>query len=97
MSTTLAAVLWDMDGTLIDSEPIWIAQQFLLAEQHGELPAPVGDADRIDPPALVRDEGGAHLDDQATGDARPHGHGSASSNRGSRSTGGAGPVALRWV
>ena len=35
MSDTLAAVLWDMDGTLIDSEPIWIAQQFVLAEQHG--------------------------------------------------------------
>jgi HAD superfamily hydrolase (TIGR01509 family) len=24
-----------MDGTLIDSEPIWIAQQFALAEEHG--------------------------------------------------------------
>lgn len=35
MTSRLAAVLWDMDGTLIDSEPIWIAQQFALAEQHG--------------------------------------------------------------
>ena len=35
MTTTLAAVLWDMDGTLIDSEPIGIAQQFVLVEQHG--------------------------------------------------------------
>jgi HAD superfamily hydrolase (TIGR01509 family) len=35
MTSRLAAVLWDMDGTLIDSEPIWIAQQFVLAEQHG--------------------------------------------------------------
>ena len=35
VTTTLAAVLWDMDGTLIDSEPIWIAQQFVLVEQHG--------------------------------------------------------------
>lgn len=34
-TATLAAVLWDMDGTLIDSEPIWIAQQFSMAEQHG--------------------------------------------------------------
>lgn len=30
-----AAVLWDMDGALIDSEPIWIAQQFALVEHHG--------------------------------------------------------------
>ncbi|TGN62820.1 HAD family phosphatase [Nocardioides eburneiflavus] len=35
MTSRLAAVLWDMDGTLIDSEPIWIAQQFVLVEQHG--------------------------------------------------------------
>ena len=34
-TAALAAVLWDMDGTLIDSEPIWIAQQFAMAEQHG--------------------------------------------------------------
>ena len=34
-TATLAAVLWDMDGTLIDSEPIWIAQQFAMAAQHG--------------------------------------------------------------
>ena len=30
-----AAVLWDMDGTLIDTEPAWIEAEFALAERHG--------------------------------------------------------------
>lgn len=30
-----AAVLWDMDGTLIDSEPYWIAAETELVEDHG--------------------------------------------------------------
>src|SRR4051812_3392235 len=30
-----AAVLWDMDGTLIDSEPVWIDSQVRLVEEHG--------------------------------------------------------------
>ena len=30
-----AAVLWDMDGTLIDSEPTWIRCQRSLAHEHG--------------------------------------------------------------
>ena len=30
-----AAVLWDMDGTLVDTEPYWIATEFALAERHG--------------------------------------------------------------
>lgn len=29
------AVLWDMDGTLIDSEPYWIAAEIELVEAHG--------------------------------------------------------------
>ena len=29
------AVLWDMDGTLIDSEPVWIEQERLLMESLG--------------------------------------------------------------
>ncbi len=30
-----AAVLWDMDGTLIDSEPYWIAEEMHLVESFG--------------------------------------------------------------
>ena len=30
-----AAVLWDMDGTLVDTEPYWIASEFELVEQYG--------------------------------------------------------------
>jgi HAD superfamily hydrolase (TIGR01509 family) len=31
----LAAVLWDMDGTLVDTEPYWIDSEFELVAQHG--------------------------------------------------------------
>jgi len=30
-----AAVLWDMDGTLIDTEPYWVAAEHRLARAHG--------------------------------------------------------------
>jgi len=30
-----AAVLWDMDGTLIDTEPFWIGAETELVEAHG--------------------------------------------------------------
>src|SRR5471030_758361 len=30
-----AAVLWDMDGTLVDTEPYWMAAEHALVEQHG--------------------------------------------------------------
>ena len=30
-----AAVLWDMDGTLVDTEPYWVESEFELIEQHG--------------------------------------------------------------
>jgi HAD superfamily hydrolase (TIGR01509 family) len=30
-----AAVLWDMDGTLVDTEPYWMATEFALAEKYG--------------------------------------------------------------
>ncbi len=31
----LPAVLWDMDGTLVDTEPYWIESEFELVETHG--------------------------------------------------------------
>jgi HAD superfamily hydrolase (TIGR01509 family) len=31
----LEAVLFDMDGTLCDSEPAWMAAEYVLAERHG--------------------------------------------------------------
>ena len=34
-SSRPAAVLWDMDGTLVDTEPDWIAAEFELVEEHG--------------------------------------------------------------
>jgi HAD superfamily hydrolase (TIGR01509 family) len=30
-----AAVLWDLDGTLVDTEPYWVQSEFELVEQHG--------------------------------------------------------------
>lgn len=30
-----AAVLWDMDGTLVDTEPYWIAEEYELVAEHG--------------------------------------------------------------
>ncbi|HET6626947.1 MAG TPA: HAD family phosphatase [Nocardioidaceae bacterium] len=35
MRTALAAVLWDMDGTLVDTEPYWIESEFALVEEYG--------------------------------------------------------------
>ena len=31
----LRAVLWDMDGTLVDTEPYWMDVEFAMAERHG--------------------------------------------------------------
>ncbi|TLM87648.1 HAD family phosphatase [Pseudarthrobacter sp. NamE5] len=34
-SSPLKAVLWDMDGTIVDTEPYWIAAERALVEAHG--------------------------------------------------------------
>lgn len=31
----MKAVLWDLDGTLVDTEPYWIATEFALAAEYG--------------------------------------------------------------
>jgi HAD superfamily hydrolase (TIGR01509 family) len=33
--TEVAAVLWDMDGTLVDTEPYWIRAEHEIVEEHG--------------------------------------------------------------
>ncbi|WP_307861441.1 HAD family hydrolase [Cellulomonas wangleii] len=35
-----AAILWDMDGTLIDTEPYWMAAEIELVEAHGGVWTP---------------------------------------------------------
>jgi HAD superfamily hydrolase (TIGR01509 family) len=34
-SSLPAAVLWDMDGTLVDTEPYWIDTEYAMAEKYG--------------------------------------------------------------
>lgn len=38
MTTAPAAVLWDMDGTLVDTEAAWIGAEVDLVAQHGKGP-----------------------------------------------------------
>lgn len=33
--TSPAAVLWDLDGTIVDTEPLWMAAETALAARHG--------------------------------------------------------------
>ncbi|MCD9198038.1 HAD family hydrolase [Aeromicrobium wangtongii] len=35
--TSYAAVLWDLDGTIVDTEPLWMAAEHALAERHGKI------------------------------------------------------------
>lgn len=32
-----AAVLWDLDGTIVDTEPLWMAAEHALAAKHGKI------------------------------------------------------------
>jgi HAD superfamily hydrolase (TIGR01509 family) len=61
--TMPSAVLWDMDGTLVDTEPYWIAAEFDIVELHGgtwtheHAKALVG-ADLLDAGEYIRRHGG---------------------------------------
>lgn len=35
--TSYAAVLWDLDGTIVDTEPLWMAAEHRLAAEHGKI------------------------------------------------------------
>lgn len=62
MSGVPAAVLWDMDGTLVDTEPYWIRAEFDVVEMHGgtwsrEHALALVGADLLDSGAYIRDNG----------------------------------------
>lgn len=62
-----AAVLWDMDGTLVDTEPYWIAAEYALVAEHGgtwtdeDAHALVGSA-LLTAAAYIRERGGVGLE-----------------------------------
>jgi len=62
-----AAVLWDMDGTLVDTEPFWIACELELVAEHGgtwtaaDAHSIVG-SDLVDGATALRDRGGVRLE-----------------------------------
>ncbi len=61
-----AAVLWDMDGTLVDTEPYWIATEHALVAEFGgrwtdEYARSLVGFDLRDAAAILRDRGGVDL------------------------------------
>ena len=60
------AVLWDMDGTLVDTEPYWLDAERAIVEAHGgvwtdeDSRAVVGSA-MPDSARYIREKGGVHL------------------------------------
>ena len=62
-----AAVLWDMDGTLVDTEPYWIAAEYALIEEHGgtwsdEHAMNLVGSDLIDSGRYLREHSGIDLE-----------------------------------
>lgn len=61
-----AAVLWDMDGTLVDTEPYWIDCEFELVEAHGgtwthEHAHAIVGSDLSESGRYIREHGGVDL------------------------------------
>jgi HAD superfamily hydrolase (TIGR01509 family) len=61
------AVLWDMDGTLVDTEPYWIESEYELVEKHGgkwshEHALNLVGNDLIDSGRYIREHGGVDLE-----------------------------------
>ena len=73
MTETPAAVLWDMDGTLVDTEPYWFAAEYRLVESFGNTwsddhaHAVVG-FDLLDTAAYIIEHGGVDLEPTAVVD-----------------------------
>ncbi|MFM9082938.1 MAG: HAD family hydrolase [Actinomycetota bacterium] len=62
MTDALAAVLWDMDGTLVDTEPYWIAAEYDIVGSHGgtwshEHALALVGSDLLDSGAYIREHG----------------------------------------
>lgn len=60
------AVLWDMDGTLVDTEPYWIETEYALAKQHGatwsqELALQLVGNDLLDSGRFIKEQMGLDL------------------------------------
>ncbi|HEX5987959.1 MAG TPA: HAD family phosphatase [Nocardioides sp.] len=67
MGSRFEAVLWDMDGTLVDTEPYWIESEFELVEQHGgkwstEHALNLVGNDLIESGRYIREHGGIDLE-----------------------------------
>jgi HAD superfamily hydrolase (TIGR01509 family) len=62
-----AAVLWDMDGTLVDTEPYWMAAEHALVAEFGgtwtddDARSVIG-SDLLDTAAVLRERGGVQLE-----------------------------------
>ena len=65
-----AAVLWDMDGTLVDTEPYWIAAEHRLVDAHGgtwseEHALALVGQDLLVSAGYIREHGGVDLEPEA--------------------------------